>query len=448
MSDPLRNWIDSSYIEALQAYNRGDREAAYRLSRQILAALPSHDGAMYLMGLCCLGFGQAEEAASWLQESLRNTPDDPQKLMALGMALKACGNLPGATQALQKAIPGEPANALLCINLANLLQDQGEFAQGLDFYRRAIGLAPDNALAHYNLGMTLLTLGQFKEGWAEAEWRWRAAGLDLERVDFKAPIWHGENLAGKSLLLWAEQGLGDTIMFCRYIPLLSRQGIQVSLQAPRALHPLLSTLNGLGGLHAEGDPLPAFDAHLPLLAVPGRLKTDHETIPAEIPYLQAPPQTPDVWRERLNGMKGLKVGLCWRGNPLHANDANRSLPTAFLKPLLDVADISWIGIQPDPGPEPPPIFNAGPELSNWGDTAGLVANLDLVIAVDSSTAHLAGALGKPCWLMLPYLPDWRWMLGRTDSPWYPSMTLFRQSATGDWPEVITRVRDALLDYLR
>ncbi len=448
MTDTLTAWIASSFSEAVQAFNQGEHELAQKQARTLLAASPNHDGAMHLLGLCALRQGRFDEAVAWLGEAVMRNPADGERLSALGVAQKAAGDIKGATQSLEQAASLQPGNAPLRINLANLLQDQGDYEKALELYRQAARLDPNNALLRYNLGLSLLTLGQFVEGWAEAEWRWKAAGLDLERVDFKAPAWRGEDLQGKTLLLWAEQGLGDTIMFCRYVPILAGLGASVLLQAPKPLHPLLSGLHGLAGLFAEGDPLPPFDLQAPLLAVPGRMGTILQTIPGQTPYLHATTERIAAWQDKLKHLKGVKVGLSWRGNPAHANDANRSLPTELLAPLFEVGAISWIGIQPDPGPCPPPIFNAGPELVDWGDTAGLMANLDLMIAVDSSSAHLAGAMGIPCWLMLPYLPDWRWLLERQDSPWYPSFSLFRQQSPQDWPGVIQRLQAALTAFSR
>ncbi|MFA6019614.1 MAG: tetratricopeptide repeat protein [Rhodospirillales bacterium] len=448
MTNPLLSWIETSYRDAVQSFSDGHHSLAAKLAHQVLAALPIHDGAMHLLGLCALQDGKNEEAATWLLESLKSSPSDPQRRLALAMALKAGGDIAGAILNLRLAAEQDPANAQIRLNLANLLQDTGDFDNGLDCYRQAALLAPDNAQLRYNLGLTLLTLGQFEEGWREAEWRWKAAGIDLDRVDFKAPAWTGEERPGQTILLWAEQGLGDVLMFCRYVPLLAQKGMRVLLQTPRQLHPLLRSLEGLDGLFAEGDPLPAYDVQLPLLAVPGRMKTGLATIPGHVPYLKPPLDRQAFWQERLSDVKGLKIGLSWRGNPAHANDANRSLTPSLLTPLLDMEGISWIGLQPDPGPHTPPIFNAGPDLQDWGDSAGLAANLDLTISVDSSVAHLAGALGLPCWLMLPFLPDWRWMLHRPDSPWYPNMRLWRQDGPGAWDGLIRRLSSALRSFPR
>ncbi|MBF0168374.1 MAG: glycosyltransferase family protein [Alphaproteobacteria bacterium] len=443
MTDKLLTWADECYREAHAAFNQGLLKKAEGFARSLLAALPQHGGAALLMGLCALALGRHQEAVAWLDSCKDKVPEDGQRLAALGLARKGAGDLRGAIEALAVAASLMPLKAEVRVNLANLLQDCGEFEESLSIYRQAAALEPDNAQLRYNLGMTLLTLGRFEEGWTEAEWRWKAAGLDLERVDFQAPAWHGEEMGGRTLLLWAEQGLGDTIMFCRYVPMLAAKGIKILLQAPRILHPLLTSLKGLSGLYAEGDPLPPFDAHAPLLAVPGRMKTCLETIPGEAPYLHPPKDRQDFWRQELAGLEGLKAGLVWRGNPNHPNDVNRSLSPALLTPLLNIKGIDWMAIQPEVGAEAPPIANAGPRLTDWGDTAGLLANLDLVIAVDTSTAHLAGALARPCWLLLPALPDWRWMEKRTDSPWYPTMTLFRQESLGDWEGAVSRLGEAL-----
>lgn len=443
MNDTLAEWLGTTFAEAIEHYNDGRHSKAEALARQVLSLRPDSDSAQHLLGLCALSLGRPDEARAWLLESLRRTPDNADRWLALGMAQKSVGDNLSALESLKRANSLQPERSDILINLANLAQDTGNFEAGLAAYRHALSLAPEDAQIHYNLGLSLLTLGQFQEGWREAEWRWKAAGIDLDKVAFNAPFWKGENLAGGTLLLWAEQGLGDTIMFVRYIRLLAEQGAKVLLQAHKSLHPLLESLEGLHGLFAEGDSLPSYDYQAPLLAVPGRFGTKLDTIPAATPYLHPSPKTVDKWRERLKSSKGRKVGLTWRGNPAHANDRARSIPTPLLKPLLEIEGVDWIGLQPDPGENPPGIFNAGPELGDWGETAGLVANLDLVIAVDSSAAHLAGAVGADCWLLLPYLPDWRWLLGRADSPWYPSMTLWRQPKPGDWQSPISDVARAL-----
>lgn len=447
MSEALAEWLAERFTEALTLFNDGHHSKAESLARQVLAAIPSHEGALRLIGLCALAQGRFKEAIAWLEESCRLPPLDADKSFALGVALKGDGRLDDAISRLREAHRQAPDRIDILVILANSLQDRGECAEGLEHYRLAARLAPNNPLVRYNLGLSLLMLGRFAEGWAESEWRWKAAGFDLEAVSFGAPLWRGESLIGKTILLWAEQGYGDSIMFCRYAEPLAAMGATVLLQAPRPLLPLLSALAGVRGLYAEGEKLPSFDFHAPLLALPGRFRTDLTNIPNRIPYLAAEAKTKAKWHDRLAGLTGRKIGLTWRGNPQHANDANRSMPPSLLQPLLSVEGVSWVGLQPDPGPGAPAIFNAGPDLSDWGETAGLVANLDLLVCVDSSTAHLAGAMGKACWLMLPFFPDWRWLLARDDSPWYPSMKLWRQTSPGDWPGVISDVRLALHRHL-
>ncbi len=437
---PSLPWIAEAFAQALQAAERSDWATVVKLCRPILAALPVHAGALHLIGNARLAQGAPPEAEAYLREAVRLDPTLLAAWLALASACREMGDRERAAAVLEDAAAHAPQQGDVLTTLANHLQDVGRFDTALALYRQAVACEPDNALAHHNLGLALLLEGRYEEGWPHYDWRWRAAGLPIARADLPVPVWADEPPDGLTLLVWAEQGLGDTIQFCRLIPLLADRGARVHLLAPASLHPLLASLEGVAGLHAEGAPLPAFDRHLPLLALPGRLDLHPDARPADIPYLAAPRAKIEGWRKRLG--TGW-IGLCWRGNPHHRGDAARSLPLDAVRPL---AEHKLVSLQIDAKPdeiEALGLFDAAPEIADWSDTAALVETLDLVITADSSVAHLAGALGRPVWTLLPYVPDWRWGRRGARTPWYPTMRLFRQPRPGDWAAVIDAVLAAL-----
>ncbi|WP_105131584.1 tetratricopeptide repeat protein [Burkholderia sp. BE12] len=319
----------------------------------------------------------------------------------------------------------------------------------LHAYAEAIDIDPDYAHAHCMRSFLCLSIGDFEAGWAEYEWRWRDSQLDGSRRDFAQPRWtHGTPLDGQTILLYPEQGLGDTLQFCRYVPLVKALGARVVLEAPVELKALLATLDGVDVLVARGDPLPPFDLHCPLLSLPLEFRTDLASIPASVPYLRADPTRVERWRARLGAADRPRIGLVWAGNPLHLNDRNRSITLADLLPLLDDR-YEWISLQKVIRDEDRPTLDAsairfvGDELTDFAETAALTDAMDAVISVDTSVAHLAGALGRPLAVMLPHTPDFRWLLDRDDSPWYPGARLFRQPEGGQWAPVVERIRAAL-----
>ena len=326
-------------------------------------------------------------------------------------------------------------------------------ADALSSYGRVLTLQPDNADVHFNAALSLLTLGDYRRGFAEYEWRWKRAGYP-PRTDLRKPLWLGETpLAGKTILLHAEQGLGDTVMFARYAPLLARAGATVVMEVQPELKGLLTGLDGVAAVVGRGEPLPPFDLHCPLTSLPFACKTELAGVPAEIPYLRADPARIEKWRPRLAGPLP-RVALAWSGRASHVNDRNRSLSLSQLSPLLEAEDVRFVSIQRELRPadaerlsREPRIIDLGAELADFTDTAAVLSLCELVICVDTSVAHVAGALGRPTFVLLPFQPDWRWTLDRATSPWYPATRLFRQPAPGDWASVIARVREelALLD---
>jgi hypothetical protein len=314
-------------------------------------------------------------------------------------------------------------------------------------------LQPEFPEAHWNAASLRLLTGDFDRGWAEYEWRWQHKTMALARRDFAQPLWRGEPIEGKTILLHSEQGLGDAIQFCRYVPLVAARGAKVVLEVDKRLQELMTGLTGAAQVLSAGDVLPEFDLHCPLLSLPRAFHTRVETIPSVTPYLRAAPQKLMKWKSRLEAIRGFRVGLIWSGNPAHHRDQVRTIELSALLPLLDM-EATFVSLQKDiraadaimlAGRKD--IVHIADELVDFSDTAAVMAQLDLIISVDTSTVHLAGALARPVWILLPYLPDWRWLLDRDTSPWYPTARLFRQDETRGWDSVIPRVREALLEFI-
>ncbi len=351
-----------------------------------------------------------------------------------------------------RAIAEKPyASALVNRGLAlNYLNRPDEALESFD---RAIALEPELPQGHWNKALLCLALGDFERGWDDYEWRWRGA-TELVSRGFAQPQWRGEDLAGKAILLHAEQGFGDSIQFVRYLPMVKAKAAKVILEVPDSLLPLIGDFAGGVTMLTRGEAFPAFDVHCPLMSLPLAFGTTLASIPASVPYLHAPAGRIEAWRSRLSGTKRPRVGLVWSGRPDHKNDHNRSVALSRLSPLLSATGAAFVSLQREyreadlPALEKLPILRLDAALSDFADTAAVIGELDLVISVDTAVAHLAGAMGKPLWLLLPQIQDWRWMRGRADSPWYPSARLFRQSQIGDWDSVIAAVAQELVAFAK
>jgi hypothetical protein len=361
------------------------------------------------------------------------------------------GRLEEALESYARARAIKPDYAEALYNQGNALVMLGRHREALASYERALAIKPDHAEAQWNQGLARLRLGDFRAGWKQYEWRWqRPDGVKSQR-SFAQPVWTGQqSLQGKTILLHAEQGLGDTIQFVRYATLVARRGAKVMLEVQRTLKGLLARVEGVAGIVGRGEELPAFDLHCPLLSLPLAFGTELSSIPASVPYLAATDDRIETWSARLPPRKGLRVGIAWSGNAKHKDDRNRSIALARLAHLFAAPGVQFVSLQKDARDgeaevlrDIPGFLDLGPELKDFADTAALISLIDLVISVDTSTAHLAGAMGKPVWVLLPFSPDWRWLLEREDSPWYPTARLFRQPMIGDWESVIGRMRREL-----
>jgi hypothetical protein len=315
-----------------------------------------------------------------------------------------------------------------------------------------LAVRPDYAEAHLNEALLRLLIGDFDRGWAKYEWRWRIPSLALSERKF--PLWRGADaIDGKTILIHSEQGLGDAIQFCRYVSLVAARGARVILEVEKPLCELMTGLAGASAIIPKGSPLPHVDMQCPMLSLPLAFGTRLETIPSATPYLSVSAQALKAWQTRLGPKARPRVGLVWSGRSAHKNDRNRSISLRSLLSFFDI-DATFVSLQTDVRADDAAvmkdrgdILDCGDALEDFADTAALVSQLDLVIAADTSVAHLAGALAKPVWVLLPYVPDWRWLLARDDSPWYPTARLFRQSQIGKWDDVIAQVRAALPEFI-
>lgn len=419
--------------------------AAYRAA---IAARPDFADAYYNLGRAVHDQGAAEEAQALYRRATELRPGYLEAANNLGIVLQELGRWDESAAVLRDALRAHPESAHTHNSLGNALVALGRMDQGIDAYRRAVSLQPDFPEATWNLGIALLTTGQLRDAWPAYEAR-RVVQTVSHVPPFPQPQWTGEPLDGRTILLHAEQGFGDTLQFVRYAPMVRRQsGGRVILLCPRSLHRLIRGHLDIEHLVGGGDPVPTFDVQCPLPSLPGIFETSLETIPNTVPYLFPNPGDVKAWHDRLAREPGrLKVGLSWSGNPEHANDRNRSLPLAALAPLAFSPDVTFVSLQKGAGAAqaaaPPPgmrLLDWTSEINDFADTAALVANLDLVISVDTAVVHLCGATGRPVWVLLPTPADWRWMIHRADSPWYPTARLFRQPNRGDWPTCLERLR--------
>ncbi|MEP6942300.1 MAG: DUF5672 family protein [Betaproteobacteria bacterium] len=445
-ADPIRQRMTS----ALAAHQRGDTEAAALLYREVLAVEPSHPVAQHYLGVIEYQRHALAAALPLLESSVAAMDTEPEFHNNLGLAYAAADREDDAIAQYRATLALNPQHALAWNNLGLALQSLNEVGQAADSFRRAIAIDPGFAQAHWNLSLALLVAGRFREGFAEYDWRLSLTELGKGRHAFKGPRWNGDDPDGKTLLLYAEQGLGDAIQFARFATPLAAAGARVVVTCVSALQPLLATVPGVAESVATGGVLPAYDAHIALLSLPEALGVTIDSIDATVPYLQVGRRRRDgASASPVGGDARLAIGLAWAGSAAHANDRNRSMPLAALAPLFDIPGTSWQSLQHGVTAASIAAAEAGmrmaplPEGATLADTAALINVLDLVISVDTSIAHLAGALAKPCWVLLPFAPDWRWLLERDDSPWYPTLRLFRQGALRDWDGVVARVADEL-----
>ena len=434
---------------ALAASGRADD--AVKRYKKAISLRPGYVDARNNLGLLLNRLGRHDEAIAQFERALAAAPDHVQAHNNLGLALQAVRRYEEAVGHFERAVALAPNAAEAYSNLGNAIVALNRHEEALARYDAARALRPDFPEAEWNEGATRMSLGDFAVGWRKLEARWLKRDAP-QRRDFRPPLWLGESaLVGKTILLHAEQGLGDTIQFVRYVPLVAALGARVVLEVQKPLVPLLQDLPGVAALCCRGDALPPFDCHCPIMSLPLAFDTRLETIPAAIPYLSAAADRVARWRAELGDGDRPRLGLVWAGNLSNANDRNRSSPLEPWLPVLERTGWRALAIQKDVSNGDRKLLehaatpSIGGRLEDFADTAAVIALLDVVIAVDTAVAHLAGALGKPVWVVLPYSAEWRWLIGRSDSPWYPTARLFRQRAPGDWPSVVAEVLAALAE---
>jgi tetratricopeptide (TPR) repeat protein len=448
--------LEPGYAEA--GYNLGNvlsgmgrRDEAIAVYRRALVQKPDHHGVLNNLGLLLQEANKPTEAMVLLRQAVRLRPDAPEGHNNLGLALADLGRFDEAERSYEEALRLSPHYAEAHVNLVSTLKETGRHEEALACYDLALRLDPQSRAVRYNRALCLLQMGDWQRGFPEYEHLLGRKGK-VERA-FPSPRWDGSSLAGKTILVHTEQGLGDTIQFCRYALVLQRLGARVVVECPGYLVPLLAHVKSVDQLVAEGEPLPDFDVHVPLLSVPALVETTPERVPGEVPYLEIEEERIERWRLWLGAGGTFRVGIVWQGNPFFPWDRWRSAPLWHFRALAEVDGVELISLQRTHGLEQLQSLGnrfevrvPGEELDQNGpflDTAALLECLDLVVCVDTAVGHLAGALGTPVWLALSGLPDWRWLREREETPWYPSMRLFRQKTIGDWSELFARMASEL-----
>jgi len=433
--------------QALHANGRPDE--SLQVLDAALAAQAGHLGALEARGNLLLELGRPAEALTAFERAAAGQPAQPEAQSNLAAALLKLDRAGEALARADAALQLQPDHHAALHNKGQALLNLLRLEEARELSQRAVALYPGDADLRWNLGVAHLLLGELAPGFAAHEARWQAAGFgsrSVAAIDAK-PRWDGgASLQGRTILLYAEQGLGDSIQFLRYLPRVAAQAAQVLLQVPPALLPLLRQLPPNCRVLVPGEPLPAFDLQCPLLSLPHAFRTTLADVPADIPYLHADEERVQAWRSRLPADGRRKIGITWSGNAAHTNDRNRSIALEQFRELA-APGCCFVSLQPQVRESDRAalagwtgLVDAGPQLHDFAETAALLEALDLVITVDTSVAHLAGALGRPTWILLPFSPDWRWMAGRDDTPWYPTARLFRQPRPGDWSAVLDQVR--------
>ena len=427
-------------------HERGDLGLARQSYLRALHLCPDFPEALSNLGALQMDAGEFKTAQALLRRAIAVKPDLMNAYCNLGSLLTKQGDALGAVEAFRKVLMKNPRDVTTLSNLGCTLDALGDSDGAASCFRMALEVEPTSSLARFNLSSHILLAGDFAEGWREYEQRWEVRQFAGKREPFAQPQWQGEPILGSRIYVYAEQGLGDTLHFVRYVPKLVELGAEVVLEVQPLLYSLLRDMGPAVRVVPKRERPQDVDWHCPLLSLAGVFRTDLGNMPAAVPYLHAEPGKKETWSRRLATV-GLRVGLVWTGNPEHTRDRLRSIPIAHFGRLTEVKGSTFYSLQKgltakqwdDVAAATRDLTDLGLELEDFTDTAAIVANLDLVITVDTSVAHLAGAMGKPVWILLPHAPDWRWLKDRTDSPWYPTARLFRQTVAGRWGDVLDRV---------
>jgi Flp pilus assembly protein TadD len=439
---------DTAIRAAAQLFGAGRYEEAWNACQAILASDPRHFYALHLGSATALKLGRFDACIALATRALAVTPGHPEVLANRGAALRRTNRIDEALADYDTVLASGTGTPTLLVNRGIALAALNRHAEAIAQYDHALAIDPRHAPAHFHRGLSRLVTGDLAGGFADNEWRWAGSETQGPPRELPGMRWTGaEDLNGATLLLYAEQGLGDTIQMARYATLAKQRGARVILEVPPPLKRLLASVPGVDGIAGTGQPLPPFDFHCALMSAPHAFGTTLESIPHLHRYVSVEAAAIAHWKL---GTPHRRVGFAWSGSRTLVNDINRSIPLTVMQPLFERV-ASPVSLQKDVRDEDgaalarAKLAQAGHALNNFADTAALIEHLDLVVTVDTSVAHLAGAMGKTAWILLPFAPDWRWLLDRVDSPWYPTARLFRQTRIGDWESVIDDVADALAE---
>ncbi len=466
-------------------HSQGRLKEAQELCLQILAVEPDQPDATHFLGVIAYAGKEYESAKKYISRAMKLMPDNPgchtnmgnvykqekkyanalesyekaltldplnqKALNNIGATCLKLGKFERARQSLTRAIEIEPGYAQAHNNLGEVLRQTGQYEYAIASFETAASLAPKFIAPRWNRANCMMLLGKFPQAWQEYEYRWQRSKTPKRMID-AGERWKGQPFHGKTLFIYEEQGMGDTIQFVRFLPLVKSLGGHVIFEVIPPLLRLMLTAKGydrlwVGIKDVDTRPTDRFDYHIPLMSIPEILQTTLDTIPNDFPYLHCNKNLKTAWDRRIGGGTCFKVGIVWAGHCEHSNDDFRSVPLSCFKTLKDINNIRLVSLQKEKykkwtDVDPDTLFDQDPgaEIFDFADTAAIIENLDLIISIDTAVVHLAGAMGKEVWTLLPFSPDWRWMTDRTDSPWYPSMSLFRQSEPGDWGSVFKRVK--------
>lgn len=451
---------DANHFIGIIAYEVGNFEYAENYLKKAIQLNPSNPSCYLNMGNLVQTMGDLEGSLKWYEKSMATGHQESEKIYNnMGVSLTRLSRYEDATASLEKAVGINSQYAEAWNNLSEVYKLSGRFDDAVNACDKAIQLAPQMVSARWNRALLYLLKADFENGWPAYEWRWKRPQTPSRAID-AGERWAGQPLDGKTIFVYEEQGMGDTLQFMRYLPMVQQLGGKVIFEVIPPLIRLADTVAGydrlwVGQKNVDTRPTDRFDFHVPLMSLPGILGTNLSNIPASLPYIRTDQTLAKIWGARIKDVPGLKVGVVWAGHPQHNNDHNRSIPLSLIASLAESENISLYCLQKDKHKkwmdmDPATVFvqDLGAQIADFADTAAVIENLDLVVSVDTAMVHLAGAMWKPVWTLLPISPDWRWMLEREDSPWYPSMKLFRQTTAGDWASVIENVKSALEQFAK
>lgn len=439
------------YLAGRLLQDAGRLKEAESSYRAVLRLRPDYAKAHNNLGSVLHMQGKLEEALACYRRALDLDPSQPEAIQNYASLTRDPEVLAQAIEGYLRQTRANPNDAVAFTNLANTYRELGRYREALESFERAIAADPDNAEAHFSRSFVLLLCGDYAQGWREYEWRWRISAFNAPLREFPEAMWDGREIADGAILLNAEAGFGDTLQFVRYAPLVAERCSSVILRCPAELSSLMKAVKGVGAVVSHREALPPYAAHLPMMSLPKVFGTTLQNVPWTGPYVHADPERAAAWRPLVEADAGqLKAGLVWAGRPQQWDDRKRSITLDLLAPLARIAGVIFYSLQKGEAaaqasspPKGMKLVDLTARIQDFSDTAALVSHLDLVITIDTSVAHLAGAMGVPTWVLVAHAPDWRYHLERSDNPWYPTMRLYRQDRDGDWAGPIARVAEML-----